>query len=142
MVVFFPTACAITRVDWPSGAEGLSETRRGKATRHLLFGLLRQSVFGRYGAGRVTSVGQDRVVRLDLGKYYWYWRSNRWLSGQLTRGVWAGAKLRWYIRQRLGRNTLLGHMTYQFEPYMVGSDGAPPRLDVIYEDSSVCIWTK
>ncbi len=29
------------------GGEVLSETRRGKNTRHLLVGLLRQSVFGR-----------------------------------------------------------------------------------------------
>ena len=52
------------------GGEVLSETRRGKNTRHLLVGLLRQSVFGRApwplhhypdGGGRhpMTSVRRD-----------------------------------------------------------------------------------
>ncbi len=44
------------------GGEVLSETRRGKNTRHLLVGLLRQSVFGRL-AGYEDVNDAERLAR-------------------------------------------------------------------------------
>ena len=49
------------------GGEVLSETRRGKNTRHLLVGLLRQSVFGRLAryedVNDAERLSQDPVMR-------------------------------------------------------------------------------
>ncbi len=49
------------------GAEVLSETRRGKKTRHLLVGLLRQSVFSRcagyYDLNDAQRLSDDPVMR-------------------------------------------------------------------------------
>ncbi len=54
------------------GGEVLSETRRGKNTRHLLVGLLRQSVFGRLAgyedvngapSSSIQVAHQDRCMR-------------------------------------------------------------------------------
>jgi len=49
------------------GGEVLSETRRGKNTRHLLVGLLRQSVFGRLAGyedvNDAERLSQDPVMR-------------------------------------------------------------------------------
>ncbi len=52
------------------GGEVLSETRRGKNTRHLLVGLLRQSVFGRLAGyedvNDADRLSQDPVMRAEL----------------------------------------------------------------------------
>jgi hypothetical protein len=52
------------------GGEVLSETRRGKNTRHLLVGLLRQSVFGRLagyeGVNDAQRLSHDPVMRAGL----------------------------------------------------------------------------
>ncbi len=49
------------------GGEVLSETRRGKNTRHLLVGLLRQSVFGRLAGYKDVNdaerLSRDPVMR-------------------------------------------------------------------------------
>ena len=60
------------------GGEVLSETRRGKNARHLLAGLLRQSVFGRLGgyedvndaqrlSGTIPSCAPSSTVRASIG---------------------------------------------------------------------------
>jgi len=72
------------------GGEVLSETRRGKNTRHLLVGLLRQSVFGRLAGyedvNDAERLSHDPVMRaivdrkgLEIG---WPPRPVRWAASR------------------------------------------------------------